>query len=219
MKKFFILIFIYLLLTGQKMSETKIKLPQPVLKGKISIEETLLKRRSIRKFRKGVISLNQVSQILWAAYGITDNRGFKTVPSAGATFPLIIYVLISNVSNLEAGIYKYQPDDHSLIKIVKGDKSDELMLACLFQKFVKEAQINILIAADFKRTTSYYGERGVMYVHMEAGHCGQNIYLQAEALKLGTVAVGAFDDEKVAKIFKLEKNIKPLYIFPVGLKF
>lgn len=219
MKKIFVLLFMVLLLAGGKMSENKVKLPESELKGKVSFEETLVKRRSIRKFKKGNLTLQSVSQLLWAAYGITDkDHELKTTPSAGATYPLIIYCVAGNVNELEPGVYKYLPEENVLIRVIKGDKRTELMAACLFQKFIKDAQINIVICADFKKTTSVYEERGVMYVHMEAGHSGQNIYLQAEALNLGTVAVGAFNEYEVKKLLKLSDNEKPLYIFPVGLK-
>lgn len=217
MKKFLYLILI-LFIMGYKMSETKIKLPNPVIKGKSSVEEALFKRRSIRKFKKGNLNLNLISQLLWAAYGITDDRGFKTVPSAGATYPLKIYLVAGDVSDLKSGIYKYIPEEHSLIKIIEKDVRNELMKAALRQNFISEAQIIIIITADFKRTTGYYGERGIMYVYIEAGHSGQNIYLQAESLNLGTVAVGAFNDDEVSKLLKLPENEKPIYIFPVGIK-
>ncbi len=218
MRKFFVLFFIIMFFMGTKMSEEKIKLPEPILKSKVSFEEVLYKRRSIRRFKKGLLSLHQVSQLLWAAYGMTDKRGFKTTPSAGATYPLIIYLITGDVEDLQRGVYKYLPEEHSLLKILDGDIRDDLMKASLRQKFISEAQISIVIVADFKRATNYYGERGIMYVHMEAGHSGQNIYLQAESLNLGTVAVGAFDENGVSKILNLPKNEKVLYIFPVGIK-
>ncbi len=218
MKNFFVLFLIFIFFTGEKMHEEKIKLPEPVLKGKISFEEVLYKRRSVRKFKNGFLNLKQVAQLLWACYGITDKRGFKTTPSAGATYPLEIYLIAGDVSELKSGVYKYLPDEHSLIKIIDKDIRRELMELSLRQKFIKEAQITIVITADFKRTTSYYGDRGIMYVHMEAGHSGQNIYLQAEALGLGTVAVGAFNETQVSKLLNLPKNEKVLYIFPIGFK-
>jgi len=211
---FFILVF-----GDEKMRNKEIKLPEPVLKGKISLEETIYKRRSIRNFKEGVLTLNQVSQLLWAAQGITDKeRGFRAAPSAGATYPMEIYLFVGNVQGLIPGIYKYNPFAHSIVILEQGDKRKELRVACLNQETITMAQIVIVVTAVFERTTKVYGNRGVMYVYMEAGHIGQNIYLQAETLNLGTVAIGAFRDDEVKKILKLSDKEHPLYIFPVGIK-
>jgi SagB-type dehydrogenase family enzyme len=199
--------------------ENVINLPEPKTKGEMSVEEALLKRRSIREYTSQPLNLEQISQLLWAAQGITEPRlGFRTAPSAGATYPLEIYLVVGEkgVEKLEAGIYKYNPHEHSIILLLKGDFRKELMGAGLGQTWIGEAPINIVIVAIYERTTSRYGERGIRYVHMEAGHVGQNIYLQATALKLGTVVIGAFYDEEVQKVLNLPKEEKPLYIMPVG---
>ncbi|MBP7793179.1 MAG: SagB/ThcOx family dehydrogenase [Candidatus Goldbacteria bacterium] len=201
------------------MENEKIKLPEPGIKGHISLEEVMYKRRSIRYFEQGYLNLKQVSQLLWAAQGITDkSRNLRTVPSAGATFPLEIYLFVGDVNGVKKGIYKYDVFSHSIIRIIEGDKRNELRLAALNQDSITKAQIVIVITAISDRTTKAYGNRGMMYVYMEAGHCGQNIYLQAEALGLGTVAIGAFKDTEVKKILPAAENEQPLYIFPVGIK-
>ena len=201
----------------------EIKLPEPKVKGFISVEEALAKRRSRRRFKREPISLEQLSQLLWAAQGITDKgRGFRTAPSAGATFPLEIYVVVKakGIEKLEPGIYKYSPANHTLRLIRNGDFSYDLYSACLDQPWVLEAPVNIIITAVYRRTTSIYGRRGAeRYVPMEAGHVGQNIYLQAEALGLGTVAIGAFYDERVHEIIGSPKGEIPLYVFPIGKPF
>ncbi len=188
--------------------------------GRVSLEEVIAKRRSRRKFKREPITLQQLSQLLWAAQGISDERrGFRTVPSAGATYPLEVYVVVreGGVEGLDPGIYKYIPERHSLALIKRGDFSYELYRACLSQEWVREAAINIVITAVYERTTAFYGRRGAeRYVPMEAGHAGQNIYLQAEALGLGTVAIGAFYDEEVSSILGLPRSEVPLYVFPVG---
>jgi len=198
----------------------EIKLPEPRTKGIMSVEEALARRRSHRRFKKEAITLEQLSQLLWAAQGITDRRrGFRTAPSAGATYPLEIYVVIktNGVKGVEPGVYKYDPLNHSLYLVKSGDFSYDLYTACLEQTWVLEAPINIVITADYRRTTSVYGKRGAeRYVSMEAGHVGQNIYLQAEALGLGTVAIGAFYDEKVHRVIGSPREEIPLYIFPIG---
>ncbi|AEC51694.1 NADH oxidase (noxc) [Pyrococcus sp. NA2] len=192
-----------------------IKLPEPKLKGEMSVEEAIAKRRSIRNYRNEPLTLEELSQLLWAAQGITESEHkFRAAPSAGATYPFEIYVVVGNVENLPPGIYHYDPFTHSIKLVKKGDYREELQKAALDQEWVGKAAINIVLVAYYERTTIVYGERGKRYVHMEAGHIGQNIYLQATALGLGTVAVGAFYDEKVAEI--LGVNGTPLYIFPVG---
>jgi len=205
--------------TEQVYKEKVINLPEPKIKGEMSVEEALFKRRSIREYTSQPLNLEQISQLLWAAQGITEpNLGFRTAPSAGATYPLEVYLIVgeNGVKELEAGIYKYNPHEHNIILLLKGDFRKELMGAGLGQTWIGEAPINIVIVAIYERTTARYGERGIRYVHMEAGHVGQNIYLQATALKLGTVVIGAFYDEEVQKVLNLPKEEKPLYIMPVG---
>ena len=194
-----------------------IKLPKPRLSSTVSVEEALLKRRSIRNFKKEPLTLSEVSQLLWSAQGITEeSMGLRTAPSAGALYPIEIYIVVGNVINLPPGIYKYNPKNHELVLIMKGDKRKELAISALGQKWIEEGAIVIVISAVYERTTSKYGERGIRYVHMEAGHVSQNIYLQAVALNLGTVAVGAFYDEEVKKLINMQKNENPLYLMPVG---
>jgi len=204
---------------GGTINETIVLLPYPKLKGNVSVEEALLMRRSIREYLPKPLTLQQLAQILWAAQGITElNYKFRTAPSAGATYPLELYVVVKTggVEGLRAGIYKYDVETHTLMLIKEGDFSDELARAALDQDWVRNAPVNIVIVAEYERTTRYYGSRGYQYVHMEVGHVGENIYLQAVALNLGTVAVGAFYDDQVAEILDLPSNYRPLYIMPVG---
>ncbi|AIF68690.1 nitroreductase [Palaeococcus pacificus DY20341] len=193
-----------------------IKLPEPSFKGEMSVEEAIAKRRSIRSYKNEPLTLEQLSQLLWASQGITEERRkFRSAPSAGATYPFETYVVVGNVDGLTPGVYHYDPFEHSLTLIKEGDFREDLKKAALNQDWVGKAAINIVLVAFYERTTNYYGERGVRYVHMEAGHIGQNIYLQATALGLGTVAVGAFHDDEVAEVVETEGA--PLYIFPVGI--
>jgi SagB-type dehydrogenase family enzyme len=200
------------------MDKEEIQLPQPNTRRGISIEEALKKRRSQRNFPEKPLTFRQVSQLLWAAQGITDTGRMRSAPSAGATYPLEVYILVKNVEELDPGIYHFNPDKTTLTKILSGDKSSELMAASLGQNFVETAAINLVFAAVYERTTDRYGDRGERYVHMEVGHAGQNVYLQCESLGLGTVFVGAFDDEEVANVLNLPEDEKPLYIMPVGHK-
>ncbi len=193
-----------------------IKLPEPRYDSSTSVEEALFKRRSIRDYKEGSLKLAEISQLLWAAQGITDPRGLRTAPSAGALYPLEIYVIAGNVDGLLYGIYKYKPHKHELERVVKGDKRIELCNAALGQPPVRNAAAVIVISAIYERTTVKYGERGIRYVHMEAGHAAQNVYLQTVSLNLGTLVIGAFNDDGVKKIMKMADREQPLYIMPVS---
>jgi SagB-type dehydrogenase family enzyme len=161
-------------------------------------------------------TISEVSQLLWAAQGITDQGGFRTAPSAGALYPLELYVVAGKVNGLPAGIYKYRAKSHELLSIVKGDRTTDLCNAALGQLSVRKAAAVFVLSGVYERTTVKYGERGIRYVHMEAGHAAQNIYLQAVPLGLGTVVIGAFHDEEVKRVLKMEDREMPLYIMPVG---
>ena len=195
-----------------------VKLPEPRYASKTSIEKALLGRRSIRDYKDDPLTPTEVSQLLWAAQGITDRRGFRTAPSAGALYPLELYVVAGNVINLPHGIYKYKPHEHELVRIAEGDKRIELSRAALGQTWIGNGAVVIVFSAVYERTTAKYGKRGLRYVHMEAGHAAQNVYLQAASLNLGTVVVGAFYDDEVKRIMDMEENERPLYIMPVGRK-
>ncbi|NLF96786.1 MAG: SagB/ThcOx family dehydrogenase [Candidatus Riflebacteria bacterium] len=196
-----------------------IQLPPPQLTGNISLEATLAERRSLRQYGEKPPGINEISQLLWAAQGITGkNYPFRTAPSAGATYPLETYLMAGNVTGLESGVYHYDIASHSLKLIKRGDHRAALCNASVGQKHVKEAPITIILTAIFQRTTNRYGSRGIKYTYMEAGHVGQNICLQAEALDMGSVPVGAIDEDQIATILGISRAETPLYIFPVGYK-
>jgi len=202
---------------------TEIMLPVPNIIGEMSVEEALESRRSRRNFNEDPITLEQLSQILWAAYGVTSPRsepglrgGLRTAPSAGALYPLEIYVVAGNVEGLEPGVYRYIADGHKLIMTLEGDVRNELREAALGQRMVSEAPISIFYSAVFERTTGRYGERGRKYVYIEVGHSAQNVYLQVNALGLGTCAIGAFADDMVRDILNLPSHEEPLYLMPIG---
>jgi len=207
---------ISLTLWGYAMSETKnIGLPPPESMGKISVEEAISRRRSCRNFSDKKISLQEISQLLWACQGITDSvRHFRAAPSAGATFPFETYLIAGAVDGIEPGAYRYNYRTHSLELIKKSDIRRELANACLSQSFIIDAPATIILAALYNRTTNRYGERGYRYVAIEAGHIGQNLHLQCESIGLGTVMIGAFQDDKVKSLLEIEEE--PLYIMPVG---
>ena len=195
-----------------------VSLPEVRLTSDVSLEETLLHRRSIRDYTDEALSLEEVSQLLWAAQGITEAWGGRTAPSAGALYPLEVYLVVGDVEDLTLGVYQYRPDGHELVKVKDGDVRAELAEAALDQDSVQNGAIDIVIAAVYERTKVKYGERGIRYVHMEAGHAAQNVYLQATALDLGTVTIGAFYDDSVRDIVGMPGDVAPLYVIPVGKK-
>lgn len=195
-----------------------IKLPAPDYHGVMSVEEALHKRRSVRVYREEPVSLGELSQLLWAAQGQTASGGLRTAPSAGALYPLEVYVVAGDVKGLAAGLYRYEPGRHELLSLRKGDIRNDLCAAALGQPSVRKAALVLVLSGVYERTTVKYGERGIRYVHMEAGHAAQNVYLQAEALHLGTVSIGAFSDREVKALLKMTGKETPLYIMPIGKK-
>lgn len=197
-------------------SNVLISLPESSHESNFSIEEALLKRRSTREYSGDPLTLDEISQILWSAQGITHEKRLRTAPSAGGLYPLELYVVVGDVEGLEAGIYHYMPIENNLLKTVDGDRRSDIADAALGQDWVEKAAINIVITAIYERTTGKYDDRGIRYVHIEVGHAAQNICLQATALNLGVVTVGAFHDDKVVQILHLNPEEKPLYIIPIG---
>ena len=196
----------------------QINLPNPELTGKQSVELLLQQRRSVRSYQKSALNLAEVGQLLWSAQGVSDTQGLRTAPSAGALYPLKLFVVVGDVNELSSGIYQYNPEEHSLLKTANGDLRKSLQKAALNQSCIVDAAIIFVFTANYQRTTWKYGKRGVRYVHMEVGHAGQNLFLQAEALHLGTVVVGAFDDDEVREVLNLDSNVQPLSLMPVGRK-
>lgn len=208
-----------------KNEKQTISLPAPRLDSDFSIEEVMLKRRSHRNFVKSAISIEDLSQVLWAAYGITkpDNSreifrgGMRTAPSAGATFPLEVYAIAGKVNGLEKGVYRYIADGHKLVKVIDEDIRTELAKAAINQEMIEDAPASLFFSAVFERTMQRYGDRArERYVCMEMGHVAQNVYLQLEAMGMGTCAVGAFNDSKVSEVMNLPEGEEPLYIMPIG---
>lgn len=196
-----------------------ISLPEPSLAGEVSVEEAINRRRSRREFTDEPLSLEQLGQVLWAAQGITGEGGRKrAAPSAGATYPMFLYVAVGQdgVRGLGPGVYRYEPDGHRLAPHREEDVRREVARAALGQGFLAQAPVDILLAADYRRTAQRYGQRATRYVAMEAGHIGENIYLQAEVLGLGTVAVGAFRDEALGRAVDLPEDQDALYVMPLG---
>ena len=193
-----------------------IQLPEPRYDGDVSVEHAMRIRRSVRSYKADPLDLTEISQILWSAQGITSPRRFRTATSAGALYPLELYVIAGNVNNLPPAIYKYHPGKHVLVKKVSGDMRSKLSRAALSQSAIKKAPAVLLFCAVYERTTGKYGRRGIRYVHMEVGHAAQNVCLQAIALGLNTAVIGAFRDTDVKNIANLAADEQPLYFVPVG---
>jgi len=194
----------------------RIRLPEPRADSSTSIESALRRRRSVREFCKEPLTLAEVSQMLWAAQGIIGPEGKRTAPSAGALYPLEALLVAGKEGDLPAGVYRYRPQGHELVCIAEGDRRAKLAAAALEQEWLADAPVTIAIAAVYERTAGKYRQRAERYVHMEVGHAAQNVHLQAAALALGTVVVGAFDDAEVKRILALANNEQPACLMPVG---
>ncbi len=194
-----------------------IALPRAATAGEMPVEQALERRRSVRSFARGSLSLEQVGQLLWAAQGITHERGYRTAPSAGGLYPLEVYVAVGKVDGLSAGLYRYLPGRHELIRVVGGDKRRALTRAARGQDWLRRAPAVLVIAGIYARSSGKYGRRAQRYTHIEVGSVAQNIYLQATALGLGTVLVGAFYDAEVQEALDLPDDHAPLALMPVGL--
>lgn len=204
--------------TMGKENDQRTSLPPVESKGEHSLEEAIQLRRSVREFGRRTLALEDLSQLLWAAQGITARGGFRAAPSAGALYPLELYVVAGNVERLSAGVYRYRPKTHELVHMTSGDLRRPLASAALGQSAVRRAPAMLVIASVYKRTTGKYGQRGRRYAHIEVGHVAQNVYLQAAARRLGTVLVGAFNDEEVQDVLGLPPDHEPLGLMPVGRK-
>lgn len=187
-----------------------IDLPIPKLKGSVSVEQAIAMRQSVRQFTAAPLSLAQISQLLWAGQGITRNWGGRAAPSAGASYPLELYI------TLKEGLFHYRPENHKVENITSDDVRAHLADAALGQDAVRRAPAVIIITAVYERTRRKYRGRAERYVEIEVGHAAQNVMLQATALGLGAVPVGAFEDERIRSILKLPPDQHPLYIIAVG---
>ncbi len=188
-----------------------VALPAPQLKGRLTLEEALAQRRSVREFADAPLTLTELGQLLWAAQGTTHPAGLRTAPSAGALYPLQVYAVTREA------VYHYLPQGHQMTTHVRGDVRSALHAAALRQDSVLQAPATMVIAAVYARTAQKYGEeRSPRYVHLEAGHAAQNVLLQAVALGLGAVPIGAFEDDRVRQVLTLPSDQQPLYLIPIG---
>lgn len=193
-----------------------VALPAPKQTGNLAVEPALRARRSLREFAASPLALAELSQLLWAAQGTTSPDGRRTAPSAGALYPLEVSVVVGNVTDLPAGVYRYRSDGHRLVAVAPGDRRRALAAAARNQDWIRAAPAVLVVAAVYARTEHRYGERAARYVYFEAGCAAENVALQAVALGLGMVVVGAFENSEVAAVAALDKSEQPLVILPVG---
>jgi SagB-type dehydrogenase family enzyme len=205
--------------TGEPVADGTNALPAPRIDSDVSLEWTLQHRESTRTFAPDeALSLEQASQLLWAAQGVTRADGKRTAPSAGALYPLEITLVAGRVSGLDPGVYRYQPSEHDLVRHREGALIPDLARSALDQMWIADAPAVFVVSGVHERTTGKYGERGVRYVQIEAGHAAQNLVLQATALHLGATTVGAFADDDLSELLGLREEEEPLYMLPVGRK-
>ena len=191
-------------------NQNEVLLPTPRRTSECSLEEALSQRRSVRRFTDQQLTTQELSQLLWAAQGVTREWGGRTAPSAGALYPLEVYVATPQ------GFYHYVPQGHKIEPVIGNDRRTEIWEASLKQDAVRDAPAVFVIAAVYQRTAGKYGTRARRYVHLEAGHAAQNILLQAIALDLGGVPVGAFHDAQLQSAISLPADREPLYVIPIG---
>ena len=199
--------------------EVTMILPKPNNKGSISVEEAIKRRRTVRAFSSRPLKKEELSQLLYGGQGITEDYGFKrAAASGGALYPLDIYAVIGNqgVEGLDPGVYRYTASGHRIELVTKGERKKQLAVASLRQMWMAEPPVNFVITAEYSRICSKYGNRGIRYAMIEAGHAGQNIFLQSEALGLRAGIVGAFDDREVIRVLGIPEKHEPLLVMPVG---
>lgn len=195
---------------NESLGSQELVLPEPRRTGEVSVEEALAARRSVRAFADVPLTEAEIGQLAWAAQGVTDRGGYRTAPSAGALYPLELYVGTSS------GTYRYEPARHALTLHREGDPRPAIQAAALHQEAIGDAPVVFVIAAVYERTSAKYGSRAPRYVQMEAGHAGQNILLEAVALGLAAVPIGAFHDDRLQAALSLPDDQRPLYLIPVG---
>ncbi|MEA2003118.1 MAG: SagB/ThcOx family dehydrogenase [Actinomycetota bacterium] len=196
--------------SGDAVVIERIDLPPPAVTGSGSLADALARRRSVREFQQVPLDLAEISQLLWAAQGVTSSAGQRTAPSAGGLYPLELYLVTNR------GRYHYDPDHHQLEFLGEDDVRGELFRAALSQEAVQQAPAIFVLAAVYSRTEQRYGDRAERYVKLEAGHVAQSLLLQAVSLGLGAVPIGAFHDDEVGEVLGLPDDHEPLYLIPVG---
>ena len=198
-------------------------LPQPVLPEESSLQRCLQQRRSVRTYSNGALTLSDMSNLLWAAQGMTGEPDKRTIPSAGAVYPLKVYALVRRVAALTAGLYEYIPEDRALKSV--DDQPSDLMLSRVGigdQPWLATAAVVIALCGDFERARAQFadqqptGRRGDRYVYIESGAATQNVHLVATSLGLGCVLVAGMNDEQAKRSFELPSELEPIALMCIG---
>ncbi len=194
------------------------RLPEPLHEEGMGIWECIAKRRSVRDYSPLPLTLEELSQLLWACQGITEPYfRLRAAPSAGALYPLETYVVVNNVEKLERGVYRYLVEEHALEMRVQGDLRRSIASAALEQEFIADAGAVFVWTAVPERTKSRYGERGWRYIYKDAAHACANLYLAAVALELGCCAIGACFDDEVNQLLGIDGVTETVvYLASVG---
>lgn len=192
-----------------------VALPEPDKAGGKTLREVMATRRSVRHFTEEAVSLQELSQLLWAAQGVTNERGWRTVPSAGAKRPIELYIVADRVEGLEPGLYHYRPDEHRLGLVRSLATSVELQATCRNQASVGRAAMNVVVVGVVWRVEEKYGpERSERYVVVEGGAVLEHLSLEAHALGLGSVIIGGFSDDEVQGY--VNTDAMPIGVLPIG---
>ncbi len=205
-------------LNNQMKKESKISLPKDFVEGSLSAFDSIKTRRSVRDYSKQPLSLKELSTLLFTTQGITSDYK-RAAPSAGALYPMETYLVVNNVAGLEKGLYHYLVQEHALEVVKIGDFAQEVRKKGLNQAPLENAAVDFIWTAVSERTTKKYGERGIRYIFIEVGHVSENLYLQANSMDIGVVAIGAFDDQAINKFLGVDSEKETvIYINAVGKK-
>ena len=198
-------------------SDKAVKLPPPKTDGGLALNRALAVRRSNRSLDQKPIALETLSQLLWAAQGIADEKGHRTAPSARPVYALEVYVLAGNVTGLAAGTYKFMPAGHELRLLSAGDRREEMVKQAIGQAWIKAAPAVVVITGVKERMSAKGGEKAVKWVYVEAGLAAENFLLEVAALGLASTYVGGFDTEGLHKFLGLPAGEEPIAVLPVGV--
>ncbi len=212
--------------TDYDLSRPLIALPKPdnTKYGQVSLIEVINGRRSVRQYSERCLSLDELSYLLWCTQGVkkADSAKYtlRTVPSAGARHAFETYLLINRVEGLKPGLYRYLALEHKLLEInIQSGITEEVVAGCLGQGFAGKSAVTFIWAADVKRMKWRYEDRGYRYLHLDAGHVCQNLYLAAEAINCGVCAIAAFEDDLINSTLGLDgKEQFVIYVAAAGKK-
>ncbi|HEY9069290.1 MAG TPA: SagB/ThcOx family dehydrogenase [Candidatus Ozemobacteraceae bacterium] len=197
-----------------------VQLPEPAAVKPASLRQTIGRRCSVRAYKPAPVTIDQLSFLLWASGGPRCRESGilkRTVPSAGGLYPIETYLVVNDVTGLEPGIYHYAVRTHALERIVDGKRGDDLAHAALEQNQCRGAAVVFVWSAVFGRTTWKYGQRGLRYVYLDAGHVSHAVALSAASLGLGTCQLAALFDDEVNALLGLDGHTESvIYMTSVG---